>query len=308
MNIVIEPIPYESAYDAYRGSSFTPEERAKRDVQEFSDYCTQIIASFEKYDTEDNTNRAELEADITHYLNEYRKRKLSLLYAQSRHVSAFIAGPSNYPTRTMEKRHATIDKRLNELIEYADKTLERLHRKHNPNTFRPIESGDSDALQRLNEELAKAEKHQEFMKACNKIARNKKKTDEEKVAELVALGMSRSNAQKLLVPYLGETGFHGFYLTNNNAKIRRIKGRIVEVTRLQNSAALEVEGKGYTITEDEGDNRLRIEFETKPDSEVISWLKAHSFNWSRYNNAWQRKITANTRRAAQEFVKWFKSH
>jgi hypothetical protein len=306
MNIQFNELPYPAAYRAASGYSQDPDGRARREIAEFAEYCRGIIARFERYETEANSE--ELAADVQRYLDGYRAKYLAMLAADARHVSPFIVGPSNYPVRQMEKRLATADRRRAELNEYAEKAPARLLRKYSPTAPGAIDSGDGDALDRLQAQLSKAEALQVTMKAANAIIR-KRVSDEEKVAALVAIdGISEKTARELLTPSCnGDLGFEPFQLSNNAANIRRLKQRIASVGRLQSAAGVAVTGDGFTISEDADANRLRIEFDGKPAEEVRGWLKAHAFNWSRTNGAWQRKITANARAVAREFAAWMEA-
>ncbi len=92
-----------------------------------------------------------------------------------------------------------------------------------------ISSDDPEAIKLLKEKLEKLEKLQEIMKAANKIIRNKKFTDEEKVQEMVKIGLSEEGALKALKPdFCGRVGFASYSLQNNNANIKRIKDRIIK--------------------------------------------------------------------------------
>jgi len=302
-NYSIDDIPYKTAYAAYAGNSMSPERRAKSEREGYVQYIEQVISELSKWDVEQNPERASLQSDIQRFIDGYKKRKLDHLYALSRHYSAFVAGPSNYPAERMRKRMNTSDKRMNELVEYCEKAIAAIHKKHNWKIEKPIESGELDALEKLRAKLAKLEQLQATMKAANKIARKKSLTEEEKIAQLTELdGISEKTARALLVPNMGQIGFESFRLTNNNANIRRLKKRIQAVTALQDADPIEFGGEDFEIYEDDVDNRIRIEFPGKPSRVVCSWLKSHGWNYSPRNTAWQRKITANARRVAQSFI------
>lgn len=301
MNVTYEQLPHEAAWRAASGWSHDPDGVADRDVSAYARYCDEVIAEFEGYETDDN--RDELTADIQRYLDGYRTRKLALLAADARHVSAFIVGPSNYPTRTMEKRMETIRRRSDELTEYTEKVLSKLRGKYNGHCVAPVLTGDADATERLKAQLDKAIALQEIMKAANAIIR-KRLTDDAKIAALVALdGISEEKARELLTPdCFGGVGFQSFTLTNNNANIRRLKERLAGVAQLQAAAPAEVSADGLTITEDANDNRIRIEFAGRRGHPANDWLKHHGWHWSPRGACWQRQITANARASAREFV------
>lgn len=302
-NYSLEDIPYNVAYAAYSGNSMSPERRARDERQGYVEYLDQVVKELLKWDVDANPERGSLHTDIQRFIEGYKKRKLAHLHAMSRHYSAWVAGPSNYPAERMRKRMESTDKRMNELVEYCEKAINAIHKKHNYHIQKPIESGDPDAISELQKQLEQAQRLQDIMKAANRICRKKSLTDDEKVAQLVMLdGITAKTARKLLEPYMGQVGFPAFELTNNNAKIRRIQQRIAAVSRLQNAQEIEYACAEFDVSEDAADNRIRIEFQSKPSRKVCDWLNSHAWHWSRYHSAWQRKITTNARRNAQEFI------
>ena len=50
------------------------------------------------------------------------------------------------------------------------------------------------------------------------------------------------------------------------------------------------------------DERIRIYFDEKPNSETRSILKGNAFKWSPKNNAWQRQLTPNARFALKHHI------
>lgn len=63
-----------------------------------------------------------------------------------------------------------------------------------------IYTEDEDSVERLEEKIARLEKLQQAMKDRNKIVRDKKLTEEEKIAKLIETGMTEKAAQGLIVP------------------------------------------------------------------------------------------------------------
>ena len=94
------------------------------------------------------------------------------------------------------------------------------------------------------------EQLQEQMKTANKIIRNKKTTEQEKVAQLQELGISETNAKELLNPDRFEgLGFASFSLQNNGACIRTAKLRLEKVIALKNAETKEYEINGVKVVE-----------------------------------------------------------
>lgn len=299
-------IPTTLAHDAHRGSSFDPDRRANFERESYVRYIQSIIDIFaEKHNIEENP---QLEADLQRFIDGYKKRKCALLSSESRHYSPMISGPANYPTRRMNKILDSIHNKREELLSYADRALNRLMRTYiyENNT---VDSGDPEALEKLEKQLAKRIATQEIMKKANRIARSKKLEYEEKVAKMSELeGISEETARELMVTNYDyeKPGFQPYELSNNGAAIRRLKSRIEAVKALQQDEPVSVYWEYFSATEDAADNRIRLEFMGKPNKEIRDWLNGHAWNYSRLNEAWQRKITQNARRNARAFVEEFK--
>ena len=87
-------------------------------------------------------------------------------------------------------------------------------------------------------------------------------------------------------------------LPNNSAEIRRVKGRIAELTKKQETAYAGWEFDGGTVEMNREDNRLQIFFEEKPDEQTRETLKENGFRWSPKAGAWQRQLNDNAIYAA----------
>lgn len=164
-----------------------------------------------------------------------------------------------------------------------------------------ISSDDPEALKLLKEKLANLEKLQEIMKSSNKIIRSKKLTDEEKIQEMVKLGLSEDGAKEALKPNcFGGLGFAPYQLTNNNANIKRVKDRIKELEKRATEETTEEEINGIKIVDNVEDNRLQIFFQGIPAEEIRSTLKHSGFRWSRYNGCWQSYRNERAKRIARQ--------
>ena len=79
--------------------------------------------------------------------------------------------------------------------------------------------------------------------------------------------------------HIEDKPYPSWALSNNNAEIRRIKGRIAELTKKQETAYAGWEFDGGTVEANREDNRLQIFFEEKPDEvgESLRWNHAVGF-------------------------------
>ncbi|MCK9394261.1 MAG: hypothetical protein M0Q44_01555 [Methylobacter sp.] len=140
---------------------------------------------------------------------------------------------------------------------------------------------------------------QERMKAANKIIKSKTLSDEQKKQQLTAAG---EDYDRLMKPdFGGRIGYADYLLTNNNAVIGNTRKRIAQLEAQELAESLAASGDretsydfdGGVIDLDYGDDRLRVHFDKKPGSDMISKLKQNGFKWSYTNDAWQRQLTDN---------------
>ena len=165
-----------------------------------------------------------------------------------------------------------------------------------------ISSDDPDAIQKLTEKLEGLKANQGKMKAANRAIRMKdvKKGD----AKLREQGYTDEQIAELRKPdFCGRVGYPDYALSNNNANIHRIEGRIKELQRRQ-----EYEDTGEVIKTDLyeykiADNRCQFVFDGKPEDEVRAVLKRHAFKWSPSRGAWVRQASASGRYAAESVKK-----
>ena len=92
--------------------------------------------------------------------------------------------------------------------------------------------------------------------------------------------------------------FQSWQLSNNSAEIRRVKGRIEDLTRHKEAAYVGWEFEGGTVEINREANRLQIFFEGKSDASVREELKSNGFRWSPKAEAWQRQLNDTTIRVA----------
>lgn len=292
------------AQSAHHGTSWTPERRAEQERNDYAATLKQDYEAFRQHAVKGGTLDL-LEEEFERFREGYRKRYQAYLHSRSRVVSWAIAGPSNFPARRMQKRSDIADRRLNDLFEFRDRARKAVVRNLRPD-LRPIMSGDSDAVQRLQEELEKLEALQARMKAINAIVRRKPKNESTvgKLAELQDLGVSEQRAQELFKPdFCGRIGFADYELTNNSANIRRIKGRIEQLSRAKAEPETTVESEsGIRLEDSPADNRVRLFFPDKPDVEIRTRLKSSGFRWTPSLECWQAYRNYRTIELAKEIA------
>lgn len=216
--------------------------------------------------------------------------------------SVMVCGAGNFPTRKKEKQNAAQDKHYklyDEIQAIPDKIVSLL------NGTNIIKSSDSDALEKLQKKLEKAEALQKEMKAVNAYYRKHKTlkgysdySDEK--AEMFDNAIKESLYKVPFAPY---------ELTNNNAKIKNTKARIAQLERLKAEATEEAEATKdkyktelFEVIENAEIMRLQLKFEGKPDEETRTALKKRGFKWSPKNGVWQRQLTENAKYAVKRLI------
>jgi len=293
---------------AFNGTSWTPEKREESAIKSYLDHMVAVKIEFDQWRTPENGTQMDeaLEAYRVKYASLYN----AYLSAHGRVASAAITGGSNFPTRRMQKRGATADKRVHEWMGWSDRRLAQLRDLYDPKRIAraaakaPISSDNPVlAVAQLQDRIDKAEKVQELMKAANKIVRNGKLTAEEKVLRLTTLVGSEHIARKLLQPdSCNRLGFADYQLTNNNANIRRMKARIAELELAAKRESDSDQRGDITIERNVNENRLQIFFPDKPVAAVRDVLKSNGFHWSPSIGCWQRQLNDHATYAFENHI------
>ena len=92
--------------------------------------------------------------------------------------------------------------------------------------------------------------------------------------------------------------YPAYMLSNNNAEIRRIRGRIEQVRQHEDTNFAGWEFDGGRVEANKADNRLQVFFDGKPDEAARDELKANGFRWAPSVGAWQRQLNKNAYYAA----------
>ena len=212
---------------------------------------------------------------------------------EARCPSILISGGGNFPVRKKEKQNAARDRNLDEW-NYIQGLLDKIRSVGTGG----ISSDDPQAVEKLEAKLATLEKHQEMMKAANAAIRMKDPAKGD--AKLAELGYTPEDIAKLRAPdFCGRIGYPAYELQNNNANIRRIRGRIAELKKRTESTPEGWEFDGGRVVVNTAENRLQIIFDGKPNADVRTELKGEGFRWAPSQGAWQRQLTDNAMRAAR---------
>lgn len=286
---LIHDIPEDLARRAHAGTSFVPEQRAEQERAGYASTLARDWTALAKL-ADTDAKRATLAVEFERYRQGYRRRVIAMLGAKSACMSTMITGSSNFPTRRMQKRGATADRRTEDLLEFRTRALAAVRRALRPED-RPVMSGDADAAERLRAKISEAETLQARMKQANATIRKHAKAGREaQIAALAALGLP---ADLLTPDFAGRVGFADFETKNNNANIRRMKERLASIERAHATAPTEREGSRARVEECPAENRVRLYFPDKPAADVRERLKHGGFRWAPSLGCWQAYLNHN---------------
>ncbi len=225
------------------------------------------------------------------YARKLAENMNSSFSIEARVPSILIAGGSNFPVRKKEKQNAARDRNMEDWNE-----IQGLLDKIRSTGMGGISADDPQAIQKLEAKLEKLQAAQDTMKAVNAYYRKHKTLDG--CPNLSAERIEAMKAEMSSQWHIQDKPYPSWALSNNNAEIRRIKGRIAELTKKQETAYAGWEFDGGTVEANKEDNRLQIFFEEKPDEQTRETLKENGFRWSPKAGAWQRQLNDNAIYAA----------
>ena len=225
------------------------------------------------------------------YARKLAENMNSSFSIEARVPSILIAGGSNFPVRKKEKQNAARDRNMEDWNE-----IQGLLDKIRSTGMGGISADDPQAIQKLEAKLEKLQAAQDTMKAVNAYYRKHKTLDG--CPALSAERIEKMKAEMSSQWHIDDKPYPSWALSNNSAEIRRIKGRIAELTRKQETAYAGWEFDGGKVEANREDNRLQIYFEEKPDEKTREALKGNGYRWSPKAGAWQRQLNDNAIYAA----------
>lgn len=273
---------------AYYNTSFDPERRGESECKEFDAMAKELADS----------------GASGEQLAKFESLFLAKIGAQGRCISSMITGGSNFPVARAEKANQSAHNRLNEFLDFYNKTLERLKKeayyKTHPEEL-PIKSSDDNAVERLTKEVEELKARQEKMKIANKLIKAKDESG------LVAL-VGEQVAKELVKPNcFGDYGFERFELSNNLANIKRLEERIEQIKKAKSLSKTVVDLKdGAVAVQDPEQMRVYVEFNGKPSQEIIGFMKSSGFKWTPSKGHWGRLLNGNGQYALQQVIERLK--
>lgn len=249
-----------------------------------------------------------LQSERAYKLAERYSRKMAEYFNKDSAIgcrcpSVLISGAGNFPVKKKEKQVQAWENNY-QFYQETQKLISKIKSILYGKDI--IKSGDSDAVERLEEKLAGLKEDQERMKVANKFIRLK---NVEKGNEgLTNMGYSEKEIKELREPdFCGRVGYPPYMLQNNNANIHRVEGRLKQLKAAKERGSRKEENRYFRVVENTEIMRLQIFFDEKPVQDIRSILKKNGFKWSSKNGCWQRQLTDNVRYSLERIKKEIKT-
>ena len=167
-----------------------------------------------------------------------------------------------------------------------------------------ISSNDPQAIEKLTDKLEECKSMQTIMKAVNIYWRKYGTLKGAPGIPLEQCMKIESRIANATHPY-DQIPFRSYELSNNRAEIKRLQGRIKELTRNQEVGFSGWEFAGGKAKANAEANRLQLFFDERPSAEQCAALKGRGFKWAPTQGAWQRQLNNNAIFAAGrlDFIK-----
>jgi len=206
--------------------------------------------------------------------------------------SVMIAGGSNFPTAKKEKQNAARDRNMEE---YSH--IQELLVKMQSVGTGGISADDPNAVEKLQEKLAKLEEKHDLGKKMNAYWRKHgTMTGCPGVSENIAAKINQD--MEHAYSWMQKNG--PYTTINTNAEIKRLKKRIEELSSRDEVESMSLTFDGGQVVHNANINRLQIFFDEKPNEELRTKLKKNGFKWAPTQNAWQRQFASNAIRGLKE--------
>lgn len=266
----------ETARRAYKNTSFYPEERAERDLNDLKSHLLAVKEEIEKSQLADERKASLYEW----YENKLISLQLSYWSAESRCVSWAITGRGGLNFNRVNKTRDIADNRMRELLDHWNRDIDKLIAKNLPDEIK-TKIKDEDDIKSLDG----------YIQDClDKVHSFTKQLLQGKIERLINAGKLKT------VEYaISKCREHKIF-TERNKIFSLFEEMKVKLSASQEKPQnKEYQINGVKVLENAEVGRLQIFFDGKPDSETISRLKAKAWHWSPRNQAWQRQLTPNAK-------------
>ena len=300
------------AYSMWGYKSGSATARYNSSVSIFENNVNALIEQYKSNDALTEEDWAKVDEIAQRYSENLSKYTNESNRVEASYPSWFIAGPANYNTRKNDAKN----NRLRKLYEDNKDRLDPnnniyLKRIRDILSNTNIQSDDENAVGKLQKKYDTIKAEIENGKAMNAYFR--------KNGTLVGFsGISEEEARKFdernkSGDYFSRQPYMPFTLQNRNAELRRLKGRIEQISQAKSAAETAASNPesvaakypkvdGVEVQENAEQMRVQLRFPGKPDETTRTLLKSHGFRWSPSQGAWQRQLNGNGTYAARQVM------
>lgn len=299
-----EELDYRIAYSAHRNTSFSPDERAKSEQNEYAAHVNGVYAKLVEIATTD-AMRAVLDAGIIEYKERYLVMLCKYLNARSRTASTMITGGSNFNVRRNQKRVDITQSRLEELLEWRERAQTSLVKRINAartgeqvldDEWVGVEARLKRSLSTIRAIDEDSAPYSRGLIVNNMVAKIATLANNGKV-ELVERAFAVVQEYNETHQKPAVTARHAFWHLLEAAQAERAKA---EAAKTQDSSSITI--GAVQIVDNVAIDRIQIVLPGKPDADTHKALKGAGWNWSPTNKAWQRKRTNAAIASAKQIV------
>jgi DNA repair exonuclease SbcCD ATPase subunit len=238
------------------------------------------------------------------------RKESQATYSEARKLSGVI--PFGQPILVghhSESRHRSHLKKVSNTFEKSfklDDKADHYERKAAAVGTGGISSFDPEAAQKIQTKIDSLKANNEHMKEVNRLYKKhytqafKKLQDEKEAFKQAAKALSETHedAAKELIQRAGFYAFAPYGRLKPYApsavEIRRLEKRLESLANAKQEDS-EIQKDGFKVVFDGEEMRIKFIFDEIPSEEARKILSSHAFKFSRYSEAWVRKLTGNAK-------------
>ncbi len=291
----VDDIDRGFAARAFNGTSYSPEQRGQTRREQYAEAVNGLYAELWPL-AKTEEQKALLATEMERYKQGCITRMNAYLSSHANVASSMITGPARFPTARNQKRSQWADNKANELVEWEKKG--RIAIKRKLLDARPEQEKNAAEWHRLARDLQGSLNAIEGIDAgklpytrsafVNSIAGKVERLAFNGEVELTdkAIELVRSYAD--MHDKTAISSRHRFWTFGDLARQNSAKATQTATSEPEAIAT----GEGVEIIANAAIDRVQIIFSSREAATpFIGKLKGEGWNWSRTNNAWQRKIT-----------------
>lgn len=302
-------LDYEWLRRAFSGSYMDSDKMAKSTIESEISFLRNLFeensAKFKGTDQEqmfiENWN---------YWVNRYKKQLTDYYGTYSRHASSAVTGGGNFPVARMEKLNDLIHRKQGELIQLRDKMINNIGKakaeKIDPNLR--FDARVKEIKDEILSGIARNIKDSLETKSISSYGKESSIRQFDNLYKKAKLDFSLIDEYENLLNLVQETPKkHGTKpLFTKKHRVYKALEQLREIQKkAPNKTGNAIQTKSYKGVEVKANvdaDRLQLFFDEKPGEAVRADLKKSGWRWSNKEGAWQRQLTDNAQRSADNLL------